>query len=263
MSRAHLCAASRFLLSLTLLAVVLPASASEGPACTVPAELARFDHQLDHLLLRIEQGRPIKIVTIGSSSTAGAGASSDANTYPARLEAELKARLPGTTVTVLNKGVNGEEANQMIARFEADVIDEKPDLVIWQVGTNSVLRDHLTPGSVIRDGVERLKATGADVVLMNPQFAPKVIVKPDVERMIDIITATARDEGVEVFDRWTLMRQWHETQSLPFDQFVSADGLHLNDWSYGCIAKVIATAILDGVRLPIATAKMPAPVRTR
>ena len=64
---------------------------------------------------------PIKIVAIGSSSTSGAGASSPAATYPSRLEAELKARLPGLPITVLNKGIGGEEAAQMVARFDADV----------------------------------------------------------------------------------------------------------------------------------------------
>ena len=80
----------------------------------------------------------------------GAGASSSAATYPSRLEAELKARLPGLPITVVNKGIGGEEAAQMVARFDADVIEESPDLVLWQVGSNSVLRDRPTPGEVIR-----------------------------------------------------------------------------------------------------------------
>ena len=48
---------------------------------------------------------------------------------------------PGHEITVLNRGVNGEEAADMLARLDTDVIAEKPDLVLWQVGTNSVLRD--------------------------------------------------------------------------------------------------------------------------
>ena len=47
-----------------------------------------------------------------------------AATYPSRLEAELKAQLPGLPITVLNKGIGGEEAPQMVARFDADVIEE-------------------------------------------------------------------------------------------------------------------------------------------
>ena len=81
---------------------------------------------------------------------------------------------------MLNKGIGGEEASQMVARFDADVIDENPDLVLWQVGSNSVLRDHPTPGEIIRQGVERLKASGAEVILINPQYAPKILAKPDI-----------------------------------------------------------------------------------
>ena len=81
-------------------------------------------------------------------------------------------------MTVLNKGVGGEEAPQMAARFDADVIEESPDLVLWQVGSNSVLRDHPTPGEILRQGVEKLKNSGAEMILVNPQYAPKIIAKP-------------------------------------------------------------------------------------
>ena len=54
---------------------------------------------------------------------------------------------------MLNRGVDGEEAPQMLARFETDVIEEAPDLVLWQVGTNSVLRDHpVAEATLIRQG---------------------------------------------------------------------------------------------------------------
>ena len=113
---------------------------------------------------------------------------------------------------MLNKGIGGEEAAQMVARFDADVIDETPDLVLWQVGSNSVLRDHPTPGEVIRQGVERLKASGAEVILINPQYAPKIIAKPDIDHAVDVITATARDDEVGLFDRFAVMRYWVETE---------------------------------------------------
>ena len=69
----------------------------------------------------------------------------------------------------------------MLARFDADVIEEAPDLVLWQVGSNSVLRDHPTPAALIREGIEILKANGADVIIVDPQFAPKILAKPDAE----------------------------------------------------------------------------------
>ena len=253
-------AASRFALALSMFSVATPvmANAEDAPVCTAPAEAIWLEHAPIRFRERIAQGLPIKIVAIGSSSTFGAGASGSAASYPSRLEAELKAQLPGLPVTVLNKGIGGEEAPQMAARFDADVIDESPDLVLWQVGSNSVLRDHPTPGEVIRQGVERLKESGTEVILINPQYAPKIIVKSDIGHAVDVITATARDEEVGLFDRFAIMRYWREAGRISFEQFLSPDLLHMNDWSYACTAKLLATAILDGVKLPTATAKVSA-----
>ncbi|HKS60946.1 MAG TPA: GDSL-type esterase/lipase family protein [Xanthobacteraceae bacterium] len=234
--------------------VCAPAMAQDLTRCSAPHEALSLEHAPALFRERIAQGKPLKIVAIGSSSTSGAGASSRAATYPARLEAELKARLPGLPITVLNKGIGGEEAPQMVARFEADVFEEAPDLVLWQVGSNSVLRDHPTPGETLRQGVERLKDSGAEVILVNPQYAPKILAKPGIEQSVDVITATARDAEVGLFDRFAAMRYWSETEKLPFDQFITADGLHMNDWGYACVARLVANAILDGTQLPPATA---------
>jgi len=232
------------------------AAIAQDAQCAAPAEAAGLEHAPGHVRDRVAKGLPIKVVAIGSSSTFGTGASTPDNTYPARLQAELKARLPGLPITVLNKGIGGEEAAQMVARFDADVIDEAPDLVIWQVGSNSVLLNHEAPGTIIHQGVERLKASGTDVILMNQQFAPKIIDKGEIAlRSVDVITATARDEEVGLFNRWAAMRSWVETQNMPFSQFVTPDGLHMNDWGYGCVAKLLAASILEGAKPPAATAK--------
>jgi lysophospholipase L1-like esterase len=230
------------------------AVAQEAPRCSAPADQAGLERVPERLRERISRGQPIKIVAIGSSSTSGAGASSPDMSYPSRLEAELKAKLPGLPITVLNKGIGGEEASQMVARFEADVLDEAPDLVIWQVGSNSVLRDHPTPGEIIRQGVERLKESGTEVILLNPQYAPKILVKPGFDRAVDVITATARDAEVGMFDRFAVMRHWVDAEKMTFEQFLSPDGLHLNDFSYGCIARLLANAILEDTKLPTAVA---------
>jgi lysophospholipase L1-like esterase len=232
------------------------ASAQNVPQCQATAETAGLEHAPEHIRDRVAKGLPLKIVAIGSSSTAGAGATSPDKTYPARLEAELKARLPGLPVTVVNKGIGGEEAAQMVARFDADVVDEAPDLVVWQVGSNSVLLNHDAPGAIIHQGIERLKRMGTDIILMNQQFAPKIIDKGErALRSVDVIIATARDEEVGLFNRWVAMRAWVETQNMPFEQFMTADGLHMNDWGYGCVAHLLADAILDGTKLPAATAR--------
>jgi acyl-CoA thioesterase I len=230
--------------------------AAPVPACPIAPEQARFDFPLPHTARLLATGKPIKIVALGSSSTYGAGASSSAAAYPNRLAEEIVRQFPGHEFTVLNRGVNGEEITDMLVRLDQAVIAEHPDLVLWQVGTNSVLRDRALPPHTgeLHEGLLRLKATGADVVLIDPQYAPRVIAKPNCTGMVALISATAKAEHVGVFHRFELMRHWYEVERLPFETFVSADGLHMNDWSYACLAKALGMAIAEAARRPIATA---------
>lgn len=238
-------------------ASLAPALATDSkPPCKTPAELGKLDRPLSRVALRLLAHQPVKIIAIGSSSTAGAGASSPAASYPAKLEADLRARFPDGDITVINRGTNGETASDMVARFDTDVTPEKPDLVLWQVGSNSVLRDHplLPAGALIREGVNRLKAANIDVVLINLQFAPKILAKHDAEGMVALIDATAKDMNVAVFRRFNVMRHWREVSNLPFDTFVTEDGLHLNDWGYECWAKSLGSAIADAATRPTVAA---------
>ena len=243
--------------SLALGVLVLPATASaQTPACTSPPELKRLDQPLRRVAQRIVARQPLTVVAIGSSSTAGAGASSSAASYPSRLEVELKQRFPNLPIKVLNRGVGGEEMADMLARFDQTVLAEKPDLVLWQVGTNAVLRHLSVIGSesILHDGLERLKASGADVVMIDPQFAPKVTAEASAVRMVDMIEAAAKAENIAVFHRFSVMRHWSQVEQLSFDSFLSPDRLHMNDWSYSCVAKLLAAAIYDAATRATAVA---------
>src|SRR6188768_2701318 len=161
------------------LALASPARA-DTPACVAPLDLTRLANPLPRVAQKVASGEPVTIVAIGSSSTSGAGASSPAANYPSRLAIELKQHFPKLSITVLNRGVSGEEIADMLSRFDSAVLAEKPDLVLWQLGTNSVIRGHKLGGhdALIRTGLAKIRAIGADIVLIDPQFAPKVISKP-------------------------------------------------------------------------------------
>src|SRR5689334_9724132 len=141
-----------------------PVGVAAEPSCAAPDAIVRLGQPLPHTAAAVSVGSrdTLTVVAIGSSSTEGAGASAPDLTYPSRLRAELDERLPGRTIRVLNKGVGGETIAEMLARFDRDVLAEHPDLVIWQVGTNAVLRhdDIGRDENLLRRGIRRLKAAG-------------------------------------------------------------------------------------------------------
>jgi lysophospholipase L1-like esterase len=241
-----------------------PADAVEsGTRCKSTAALTDLGQPLPNTSARLAGSEPIKVIAIGSSSTAGAGASSPAAAFPSRLATELSEQYPEAKISVLNRGINGQESGDMLARIKTDVIAERPSLVIWQLGTNSVLRDHDvgTAGSNIETGAAQIREVGSDVVLVDPQFVPRVIAKPEAEPMVRLIDATAKHLKIALFHRFAVMRNWHEGQAIPFEVFTSPDGLHQNDWGYSCWAKLMSAAIAHAVTRPTLSAHMTPPTR--
>jgi acyl-CoA thioesterase I len=52
------------------------------------------------------------------------------------------------------------------------------------------------------------------------------------------------------------MRRWHDLDHMDFTAFVSPDGLHLNDWSYACLAKGLGQAIAEAAQRPVLSASV-------
>lgn len=224
--------------------------------CDAPFNMLRLAHPLLRVAHKLTANEPITIIAIGSSSTAGAGATSPAATYPSRLAVELEQHFPNHKIRVINRGVNGEEVDDMLKRFDSAIIAAKPDLVLWQLGTNSIIRDQLLSDrdTSMRDGLKKIHAIGADVILIDPQFAPKVIAKPGAESVVELIAATAKKQDVDLFRRFDVMKRWVNVDHMSFDKFVSVDGLHMNDWGYACMAKGLGMAIAEAVERPAVTA---------
>src|SRR5260370_39862393 len=93
------------------LCVPLWAGADEPAyACSDNAHLGRLFAPLARMRPLIAAGRPVTIMALGSSSTAGAGPSTQAASYPARLEVEFGSRFPGGAFTGVNRGGKGDKA---------------------------------------------------------------------------------------------------------------------------------------------------------
>jgi lysophospholipase L1-like esterase len=233
--------------------------------CLPPKGGAKSMGSLPHVARKLASGQPLVIVAFGSSSTAGYGATSPEFNYPNRLAAQLRRKYPDADITIVNRGKGGEDAAEMMNRLQVEVIDMKPDLVIWQVGTNAVLRN-LDPAETVKqveEGVGRIQAAGADLVLVDPQYSPRVTERGEsVSKMVRLLGKVATLRHVGIFPRFEVMREWHEQQALPIDSFVIADGLHMNDWGYACFAQLLGDDIIKSVGQIKLGVNVPADVQT-
>ncbi|OPZ00475.1 GDSL family lipase [Bradyrhizobium sacchari] len=234
--------------------------------CLPPKDGSKTMGSLPHVAAKLVAGQPVVIVAFGSSSTAGYGASSPDFNYPNRLAAQLRRHYPSADITVINAGVGGEDAPEMMKRLQTQVIDVHPDMVIWQVGTNAVLRN-LDPGDtakLVEEGISHIQAAGgADIVLVDPQYSPAVNQrKESAGKMIKLLGKVAELRHVGIFPRFEVMRDWHENQSIPVESFVISDGLHMNDWGYACFAQLLGDDIIRSVGQIKLGVNVPADVRT-
>src|SRR5215472_3366283 len=146
-------------------AVHLPLSPGLGGAlsCGVPDELTQFDDKLPHLAERLSAKEPVKIVAVGGASTRGQAAGSADLAYPHRLQ-EILSRSYSSPITVVNRGVPRQTAQQMLDRFPTDVIPEDPVLVIWETGTTDAVRGVEVDdfAATLQSGIDEFKARGID-----------------------------------------------------------------------------------------------------
>ena len=104
------------------------------------------------------------------------------NGYPALVRALLDSCYPERNIRVINMGTSGDTVRDLGARWQADVLDLRPDWITIMIGINDVWRQfdspttpHLAvpPGeyeATLSELVAAAKALPAGVVVMTPYF---------------------------------------------------------------------------------------------
>ncbi len=213
--------------------------------CRVSPGLLADDALLPATSAAISRGAPLTIVALGSSSTAGVGASSKFAAYPAVLERELRRRLPNA-VRVINRGVGGEIIERTAARIGIDVLPFHPTLVVWQVGTNDLMRSRPLAGfeAILAAGIVRMRERGCDVVLMTPQYFPAGELRSNMKAYLRAIDRIADLYDVPVLRRHQIMAYWATSGELSVPRMLSRDLFHMSDDGYRCLGEVVADFIL-------------------
>lgn len=237
--------ASLFLLGASMGAYAQETPPPLSPQCEAPGSDIASNAPLPHLAEKLGKGGPLRILAIGSSSTWGVGASSRRKTYPAQLRSILETTLKGTEAQITNRGVSGEVAATTADRLRTEVALDRPDVVLWQLGTNDALA-RVTPADferTVANTVEWLKGHNIDVVLVGLQYTPAFARDENYFAIRETLRKVAAQQNVLYVRRYDAM-QFIARHQPNADSLVSNDDLHLTDTGYQCMAEHVAHAVI-------------------
>jgi hypothetical protein len=218
-----------------------------APSCEVPAYLLTSESTLSKVADAVKTGHPLDILVIGSRSSTILA--SEASAYPARLQAMLKEKLPALTVNVAVELQPKKTAEDVAVGLVKLLEGKSPVLVVWQTGTVDAMRS-VDPDdfrSAVGDGVAALQNSGADVILMNPQYSPRTETMMAPEPYLDNMRVVAQQHDVPLFDRFAIMRQWND--SGEFDLFSAVHGIELAKRVHDCLGRALSTFVIDAAHI--------------
>ncbi|MDI4657673.1 SGNH/GDSL hydrolase family protein [Xanthobacter autotrophicus] len=241
-----------------LCAAVLPAAAIACPDDVRPAPPL----VLTQAAKARAEGRPLRILAIGSSTTVGTGASSTATNYPSQLARRLDAALGEGRVEITNAGINGESAPATLSRLELFLqAPPLPDLVLWQVGTNDVIfgGDPARLKQLVGKGLDAIAAAGAAALVIDQQYYPAILDLDRYESFVAAVGAAASERGAPLLPRYLMMKQWAAQDPAGLRATLAWDRFHPNDRGYACLADLLAPAIVAAMAVDASAPQGPAP----
>jgi len=249
-------------LAIAILAIIAPVAvyltgavrAAPPEQCDAPQSLIDGDIDLSRVMSEFKASRRLYITVIGSGSSGLSGPEGARAAYPARLEAVLKEAIPGADIKVTAHVQSKETTAAMVAGLDKILAEDKPMLVVWQAGTVDAL-DGVEPEDFrnsLDEGVEKIQAAGADVILMNMQYSPRTESMFDVSTYADVMRVIAEQHGALLFDRLAIMHYWNDVGT--FDLYAATKKYDMARRVHNCIgwdlaSQIVAAAHLDATRM--------------
>jgi lysophospholipase L1-like esterase len=217
-------------------------SGNSGAACLSFKKGLSLGASLARTKTKLQAGGTLTVVALGSSSTTGFGLLSSTGAFPEVMKQELLRLRPSARIELINSGRIMENIPDNIARFDNDVLRHKPDLVIWQLGSNDAVWRGIADNAkeMLSDAVKRLKTANADVILVDLQYAPLVLLTTRHVRMEKIIADVSREQNVGQFPRFSLMKRAIDGG---VKGLVGWDGLHKSAEGHKCVGVALAQMI--------------------
>src|SRR5690242_50850 len=226
----------------------------QADACEVPASLLESEIDLGRVTTELKDKHRLDISVLGTGSSSLAGPDGPHFAYPARLEDALKQGLPGNEIKVTAHVQPRQTTANMLGGLDKILAEDHPSLVIWQAGTADAINGIETEDfrTSLEDGIDKIQAAGADVILMNMQYSPRTASMLDVSAYADVMRHVAQQRNVLLFDRLAIMQYWNDNGT--FDLYAATKKYDMARQVHECIGRALASLInsaahLDAVRM--------------
>lgn len=225
------------------------AAAEPAQECEVPQSLIESETDLARVMNEIKDHHRLDISVVGTGSSSLPGPDGARFAYPARLEDVLRQRLPGNDIKVIAHVQSRRTTADMAAGLKKILADDKPALVIWQVGTfdavSGIEPDEFSAS--LNAGVDTINSAGADVDLMNMQYSPRTDSILGVSAYADVMRWVAQQRGALLFDRLAIMRYWNDEGT--FDLYATTKNYDMARNVHHCIGRALASQIINAAHL--------------
>jgi signal transduction histidine kinase len=238
----------RVLLALVVAVLACTQARAGEDQCQIPEFLTRVDGTLAGVSRAVGKDHRLRILVVGTGSSALLGPEGRQASYPARLETALTAMLPQISISVSADVKIRRNATEMAAALGKLSRDAKADLVIWQTGTVEAMR-RVDPDEfreTLDKGVSAVRASGADIILMNMQYSPRTETMIAVQAYADAMHSVAQQRDAPLFDRLAAMKHWSETGA--FD-LAASNRNRIAEKVHDCLGKTLATLIVESAHL--------------
>lgn len=219
-----------------------PAAPSVDSACVVPESVLAPGSGLPRVSAQLAAGRPLSVLVVHSAKSPSRPGIVG---YPARLENELKRRLPGREVSTAVLSLPGEAAPAMVGPLTQAVEDQRPALVVWQTGTVDAMHslDLESFGSALQSGIAEVQRRGADIVIMDMQYSMHTAQLIDFAPYVSYMSWLAQSSDVFHFPRYDIMRYWVEDGRVDFTDESDGAKQRAYDFVHQCIGQLLAQSV--------------------
>lgn len=235
-----------------LLACALSATAGAADKrCMAPDGLTYVAAPLPQVARRLAAREEISVVVLGTSSSMTPQRTGMPKSYIASLPSALERRLPGLQLRLDNRSARRLTAEQMAESITASIAASRPDLVLWQTG-NVEAAQHIDVnhfGEALERGLEALKAAGIGVVLIAPQYRARLAALIDPAPYDKAMSQIADIQGITLFPRYEIMRQWNEDEVFSLRSSDRAEQLREAEAENRCLAELLADMIAEAAML--------------